>query len=560
MMKIPPAEGLRRLDRHPEEHHARRLAQADEQRRLRRLSSARPGSDAHHPGAVRQVRVRRGSLDAPHPVRPVRRADDQPHRRPAAAACRTSISATGPTASPRANCRRTSRRVRPGVERNRRRHHLGLVDARQVHARSDLVGPAQSDRQRLRPAVRLAGILDRQRCRSSIRRRNTVSFFKMPVADPSMPVSLGPGHAGAVKPTDAVGLLGRAAVCGTRAPTTTTPCSTARRPRLARGDRARHGQSGLVQEGLGATSPPRSSRSIEQSASGGDARSQDEEVQVHRHLLRHASSAVRLRRRQHAVDVRHRAGRRLDQHQGVRRDRRRAEGARAGPRSCSTPTATASSTRCRADKPEEGKDTRYNPGSGPYAVMPHPTDGSIWYTVRHVRRHGRASCASIRRPSSASSSNCRRKAIGVRGGDIGTDGVLWGSGSAGHLIAFDRRKCKAPLNGPKATGNHCPEGFALHQVSRSGLRRRAELQRRGELLHLGRPSQRGRPRRERADLDRQPPGRLRRPGQGRQDGDDARAVPDGLSTPRVSTPASTIRTPAGRAAACGAPAATARHG
>ena len=31
-------------------------------------------------------------------------------------------------------------------------------------------------------------------------------------------------------------------------------------------------------------------------------------------------------------------------------------------------------------KSEEGKDTRFNPGSGPYAVMPHPTDGSIWYT------------------------------------------------------------------------------------------------------------------------------------------------------------------------------------
>ena len=30
---------------------------------------------------------------------------------------------------------------------------------------------------------------------------NTVSFFKMPVADPGMPVSLGPGHAGAIKPT-----------------------------------------------------------------------------------------------------------------------------------------------------------------------------------------------------------------------------------------------------------------------------------------------------------------------------------------------------------------------
>ena len=36
-----------------------------------------------------------------------------------------------------------------------------------------------------------------------------VSYFKMPVADPKMPVSLGPGHAGAVKPTHAVGLLGR---------------------------------------------------------------------------------------------------------------------------------------------------------------------------------------------------------------------------------------------------------------------------------------------------------------------------------------------------------------
>ena len=33
------------------------------------------------------------------------------------------------------------------------------------------------------------------------------------------------------------------------------------------------------------------------------------------------------------------------------------------------------------DKPAEaGKDTRIA-GSGPYAVMPHPTDGSVWYTV-----------------------------------------------------------------------------------------------------------------------------------------------------------------------------------
>jgi hypothetical protein len=29
---------------------------------------------------------------------------------------------------------------------------------------------------------------------------HTVSYFKMPVADPNMPLSLGPGHAGAIKP------------------------------------------------------------------------------------------------------------------------------------------------------------------------------------------------------------------------------------------------------------------------------------------------------------------------------------------------------------------------
>ena len=33
---------------------------------------------------------------------------------------------------------------------------------------------------------------------------------------------------------------------------------------------------------------------------------------------------------------------------------------------------------------------------------------------------------------------------------------------SGHLASFDRRKCKGPLNGPKATGQHCPEGWTLY--------------------------------------------------------------------------------------------------
>ena len=140
--------------------------------------------------------------------------------------------------------------------------------------------------------------------------------------------------------------------------------------------------------------------------------------------------------------------------------------------------------------------------------------------------------------------------FGPRGGDIDSNGVVWVSLASGHLGSFDRSKCKAPLNGPKATGDHCPEGWTFYQYPGSGLRGHRREQRRGELLHLGRPAQHARARRGRADLDRQPA---------------ATALPRSrtarwcccacpirwASTPRASTAASTIRTPAGRAAGCG---------
>jgi hypothetical protein len=40
--------------------------------------------------------------------------------------------------------------------------------------------------------------------------------------------------------------------------------------------------------------------------------------------------------------------------------------------------------------------------------------------------------------------------------------VAWIPLASGHLASFDRRKCKGPLNGPKATGQHCPEGWTLY--------------------------------------------------------------------------------------------------
>jgi hypothetical protein len=40
--------------------------------------------------------------------------------------------------------------------------------------------------------------------------------------------------------------------------------------------------------------------------------------------------------------------------------------------------------------------------------------------------------------------------------------VVWAPLASGHLASFDRRKCKGPLNGPAALGQHCPEGWTLY--------------------------------------------------------------------------------------------------
>src|SRR5215475_7209681 len=110
---------------------------------------------------------------------------------------------------------------------------------------------------------------------------------------------------------------------------------------------------------------------------------------------------------------------------------------------------------------EPGKDTRIA-GSGPYAVMPHPTDGSVWYTL-NVFAGPPGFLRFDPKTNLSEFYALPKEAIGLRGGDIGKDGVVWGSGSNGTLISFDRRKCKVPLNGPNATGNHCPEGFASYK-------------------------------------------------------------------------------------------------
>ena len=49
-----------------------------------------------------------------------------------------------------------------------------------------------------------------------------------------------------------------------------------------------------------------------------------------------------------------------------------------------------------------------------------------------------------------------------RGIDIATDGIVWTALSgSGHMASFDRSRCDV-LNGPTATGQHCPQGWTLH--------------------------------------------------------------------------------------------------
>jgi hypothetical protein len=111
------------------------------------------------------------------------------------------------------------------------------------------------------------------------------------------------------------------------------------------------------------------------------------------------------------------------------------------------------------------RDTRI--GAGFYAVMPNPKDGSVWgsaafqYPGAILRFDPKTQLTEIYYPP--------LPGFGVRGADIDTEGVVWASLGSGHLGQFDRRKCKGPLNGPAATGNHCPEGWTLHNLPGPGF-------------------------------------------------------------------------------------------
>jgi len=123
-----------------------------------------------------------------------------------------------------------------------------------------------------------------------------------------------------------------------------------------------------------------------------------------------------------------------------------------------------------ADQPlDPAKDKRVNAGF--YAVMPSPADGSVWGSFRGPTSGVVRLDPGSNPPNTALAEihNVPLPAFGVRGADIDRKGVVWVSLASGHLGSFDRRKCKAPLNGPKATGDHCPEGWTFHKYPGPGF-------------------------------------------------------------------------------------------
>ena len=105
--------------------------------------------------------------------------------------------------------------------------------------------------------------------------------------------------------------------------------------------------------------------------------------------------------------------------------------------------------------------------AGLYGIAVSPVDGSVWGSVLvypgQIVRVDLGSNPSETALSEVYEVPVEKGAYGIRGMDIDRSGVAWASLASGHLASFDRRKCKV-LNGPTATGKHCPEGWTLYPL------------------------------------------------------------------------------------------------
>ncbi len=117
---------------------------------------------------------------------------------------------------------------------------------------------------------------------------------------------------------------------------------------------------------------------------------------------------------------------------------------------------------------DPAKDKRY--GSAFYSVAPAP-DGSVWGSVLGFPGAAVRLTPGAHPPETALAEvfeppmkdGVPVEGYSPRGMDVDRNGVVWIGMASGHMGSFDRRKCKGPLNGPNATGQHCPEGWTFYK-------------------------------------------------------------------------------------------------
>jgi hypothetical protein len=295
---------------------------------------------------------------------------------------------------------------------------------------------------------------------------NTVTFFKMPVADPNMPEALGPGHAASVKPLQPSAYWGDEKLWDTRANNHNAMFDDKGRVWIAATVRGMDNPAFCTK---GSDHPSAKAFPLDKSAR--QVAMLDPKTMKYTfvdtcfgtHHLQFGYDADNTLWLSGTGPVAGWINTSVLDETG---DAKKAQG--WAPFVLDTNGNGKVDEYTEPGKPgEPGKDTRIA-GSGPYAVMPNPTDGSVWYTA-NVFAGPPGFLRFDPKTNLSEFYAIPKEGIGLRGGDIDKNGVVWGSGSNGTLISFDRRKCKGPLNGPNATGNHCPEGFAFHKYPGPGF-------------------------------------------------------------------------------------------
>lgn len=112
------------------------------------------------------------------------------------------------------------------------------------------------------------------------------------------------------------------------------------------------------------------------------------------------------------------------------------------------------------------KDLRVD-GNG-YGLIVNPVDGTVWQAnlgvPGYLTRTDPKSCLTEVYEPPFHNPKYPFDGYSPKGVDVDRNtGIIWTSlSSSGHVASFDRRKCKM-LNGPTATGQHCPEGWTLYK-------------------------------------------------------------------------------------------------